>query len=515
MTGPDARRTKLTKKTLPLLFCSVAVLLAACGGGGSTSAVDDAAGGDQGVGAPAAGPAPAPQASTGWTVVARENESFSLSDARVVRYGASDSWVQRTVTGTATCSNAYFGADPVVGQVKRCEAPAGVATGSPAPAPATSPGVAPVASPSPSPSPAPAPAPAPAASPAPAAVPAPALGNALASARVMISGHSLTDDPLGSYMASIAQSLATSMAWNEQIVIGSPIRVRTRGENPSDPGFSGYRLGKNRDGAGLNVADELANPRTIGGQRFDTLVLAERHDLATTLIWEDTVRYARHYHDRLIAGNANANTYLYHAWLDVKNRDDASGWVAYEKAAAPAWQCVAARINTSLLAEGRVGRVTYLPAGLALASLVERATQGGVPGISGSSTRATIDQLFSDNVHMTTLGTYYMALVSYASIYRRSPEGAWAPPGVTSQQASSLQSVAWSSVSAHYSSARAPSMSECQSLMRERYCAAYGNYTGNGAMVSGCISHFSQPSQANPFHYDAANDASYWFPAPR
>jgi hypothetical protein len=326
----------------------------------------------------------------------------------------------------------------------------------------------------------------------------------------MISGHSLTDDPLGSYMASIAQSLSTPMAWNQQIVIGSPIRARTRGANPSDDSFPGYREGKNLDGStGLNIATELA------GQRYDALVLAERHDLANVLIWEDTVRYSRHFHDRLAAGNSRGSTYLYHAWLEVANKDDPSAWIAYERAAAPAWQCVAARVNQSLAGVGRADRMAYLPAGLALVNLVEQATRGGVAGISGSSTRQTMDRLFSDNVHLTPTGTYYMALVTYASVYRRSPVGAWAPSGVTAEQARSLQQVAWQAVSGHYNGASTPSMSQCQAVMREQYCSAFGAYKGGSGMVSGCISRFSTQSQDNPFYYNAASDAAYWFPAPR
>jgi hypothetical protein len=326
----------------------------------------------------------------------------------------------------------------------------------------------------------------------------------------MISGHSLTDDPLGSYMASIAQSLSTPMAWNQQIVIGSPIRVRTRGNNTSDDSFSGYRSGKNRDGAtGLNIAADLAS------QRYDALVLAERHDLVNVLMWEDTVRYARHFHERLVSGNSNASTYVYHAWLDVSNKDDPSAWIAHERAAAPAWQCVAARVNQSLSGVGRSDRMAYLPAGLALANLVEQATRSGVAGISAGSTRQTMDRLFSDNVHLTPTGAYYMALVTYASVYRRSPEGAWAPPGVTSEQARSLQQVAWQSVAGHYGGASTPSMAQCQAVMREQYCSAFGAYKGDANSTSNCINRFSTQSQDNPFYYNAATDAAYWFPAPR
>jgi hypothetical protein len=340
------------------------------------------------------------------------------------------------------------------------------------------------------------------------------LGKPLASARVMISGHSLTDNPLADFMTQIARSMETPMWWNEQIVLGSTLRIRTRGENYADNSFSGYANGKNRDGWGMNIASELANPRTLGGERYDTLLLSERYDLGQVLLSDDTVRYARHYHERLIAGNPNASSFLYHPWLEV-NKDSPGAWINYERTAAPAWQCVAERINVSLAASNRGDRMTYLPAGLALTDLVERATGGGLPGLSGGSVRQVMDQFFYDDVHLTGRGVYYMALVSYASIYRRSPVGAWAPGDISAEQARALQEIAWQSVSRYYDGASPPSMNQCQAMMRDTYCQAFANFRGGSGMLENCRARFAQQSQDNPFYFDAKTDNRYWFPAPQ
>lgn len=54
--------------------------------------------------------------------VAEEHESFSVPDGATVRYGKGDSsWVLKTVSGTATCSNEFFGNDPLYGTVKECQ----------------------------------------------------------------------------------------------------------------------------------------------------------------------------------------------------------------------------------------------------------------------------------------------------------------------------------------------------------------------------------------------------------
>ncbi|MFT3812154.1 MAG: hypothetical protein QM740_02125 [Acidovorax sp.] len=350
----------------------------------------------------------------------------------------------------------------------------------------------------------------------PSSAPEPNLSEPRSSARMFFSGHSLLDDPLPEYVASIAKSLGTPAWWNEQNHPGSTIAARTRGNAAAgSASFPGYSVGKNRDGSGMNVVSELRQPKTIGGQRYDTLVLTERHDIMNTLIWEDTVRYARHFHERLIEGNPQANTYLYHSWLDV-DKSNPGRWVAYERAVAPAWQCVASRINQSLQAEGRSDRVVYLPAGLALTRLVEQATQGtGVAGLTGVTVRETVNRIFSDDVHLTPVGVYYMALVTYASVYRRSPAGAWAPAGVvTAEQAQSLQAVAWQVVSSHFNSYRAPDLAQCRAAMVNSVCPAYWKFANRSEPAGVCSKPFAEMTQTNPFYFNASTDRSYWFPAP-
>ena len=278
--------------------------------------------------------------------------------------------------------------------------------------------------------------------------------------------------------------------------------------------FPGYSTGKNRVGSDMNVITELRQPQTISGQRYDTLILTERHDLLSTITWENTVKYARHFHDRLIDGNSQANTYLYHSWLGLPDKSNPRSWINYERTVAPAWQCVASRINESLQYEGRSDRVVYMPTGLALASLVEQATQGTVAGITGSSVQNTVNSLFKDEVHLTPLGMYYMALVNFSSVYRRSPVGAWAPAEVNATQALSLQSIAWAQVANHFNSFVSPTLAQCRVVMRDSVCSAYYNFTSRPDQIEGCANQFSSTNQDNPFYFNASTDAGYWFPRP-
>ena len=56
-----------------------------------------------------------------WTRIATENQTFTVPTAQTVRYGAGTQWVERLVSGTGQCSNAFFGSDPAKMTVKACE----------------------------------------------------------------------------------------------------------------------------------------------------------------------------------------------------------------------------------------------------------------------------------------------------------------------------------------------------------------------------------------------------------
>lgn len=62
-----------------------------------------------------------PPPASSWTRIATEGQSFSVSGTRWVRYGADPRWVQRSVTGSGQCTNAFFGTDPAPYVGKVCE----------------------------------------------------------------------------------------------------------------------------------------------------------------------------------------------------------------------------------------------------------------------------------------------------------------------------------------------------------------------------------------------------------
>ena len=207
----------------------------------------------------------------------------------------------------------------------------------------------------------------------------------------------------------------------------SLLRQRTKGEVASASEWPGYRAGHNREGAGLNVAEELRQPRRLAsGDKYDVLVVTERHDLPAIARKERTAFYLTDMAKHLLAGNPDAEVLLYHTWLNL-DPDAPWPWIDYERAVLPMWECVASRANLDLPARGNVPRVRVLPGGGALAELAAALWDGKVPGVAGNSPGARVRLLFSDNVHMSDAGRYFIALVHYAVLFGRNPEGARHP----------------------------------------------------------------------------------------
>jgi hypothetical protein len=340
--------------------------------------------------------------------------------------------------------------------------------------------------------------------------------------RVFVSGHSLTDLPMPDYLARIAGSLGTPVQWDRQYMVGSAIKHRARGRG-NETGWAGYTQGDNRDGGGMNVVDELRR------HPYNVLVITEQHGLIDSLLWHDTVRHLRHYHERFIAGSPNGRTYFYEPWLGIPGKTEVSRWIAYERTASPLWQCITTRINHALAAEGRRDRIASLPAGRALADLLERATTGaGIPGVSGASVAETVDRLFNDNVHLRPLGAYYVALVVYAVVFERSPAGAWAPDGVAPAQAAALQEVAADAAARYRAETRPLTLEACAKALRGPFVGEYLAHMRDDywAKQEGSALRLAWRRWRNewrtrwhlwrddPFAQGQLDETGYWFPAP-
>jgi len=300
--------------------------------------------------------------------------------------------------------------------------------------------------------------------------------------RAFYSGHSLSDG-VPEAVEQIARSLGHRLDFETQSMGYSLLRQRTKGEVSSASEWPGYRAGANRAGAGLNVAEELRQPRRLApGDKYDALIVTERHDLPAIARKERTAFYLTDMARHLLAGNPDAEVLLYHTWLHL-DPNAPWPWIDYERAVLPMWECVASRANLDLPVRGNTPRVRVLPGGAALAELAAALWDGKVPGVAAKGPGERVRLLFSDNVHMSEVGRYFLALVHYAVLFGRSPEGAAIPAAIAPETGRYMQTFAWQYAVSYGQRANAAArrdMAACRALMQNEVCPASAAFQGKG-----------------------------------
>lgn len=337
---------------------------------------------------------------------------------------------------------------------------------------------------------------------------------------LFISGHSLTDNPLAEYIEHIAQQKGHTLPWNQQIGIGSPVRVRTSGGVMPGSGsnsWAGYSTGKNRSGSDMNVISEFRNPSTLGSvTQYDAVLLTERHDLLSTIQWELSIPLLRHYHEQARAGSPNVTTYYYHSWLGIRNMDDPQVWLRHEREVLQIWRCVANKVNQSLQRDGLPENIKVIPAGWGLTRVVEAMIAGNVPGFDSGSTRARLDAFFSDDVHLNRDGVFYVAALSYAIMFGESPAGISMPQGVSAIAGPALAQIAWEHVQTYQNTYTTwPTHAQCNALIDSTICETHFALQQAPSQVQSCKNWATGANPPFKGWPDAAFDAwKNWAPVP-
>ena len=254
-------------------------------------------------------------------------------------------------------------------------------------------------------------------------------------ARVFVSGHSLVDLPYPEYLQEIAGALGHRLAWQREYQVGSSIRQRSL-KGPPPP-------------------------------NIDAMIITEQHGVLNSLVWEDTARHLREAHDSHISINPGASTWFFVPWLSLDDPVSPARWMSYERAAAYVWQCTVSGINADLLAARRADRIHLLPANLALVFLVETLQQEG---------RVTV---FSDDVHLTPGGKFYLALITAGFMAGGLPadamENLGAVAGVTQDERAALLRIARRFL-ADYRGLPELSAQGCREFLAESFIDDYWNY---------------------------------------
>jgi hypothetical protein len=324
--------------------------------------------------------------------------------------------------------------------------------------------------------------------------------------RVIFSGHSLTSAAVPTVRA-IASEKGNDLIDIYQDIPGSPIRMRTRGSNPTnDNVWDGYRNGTPN---GLNLVSEFRSPTQLpSGERYDTLVITERHDILGTVQWESTTSLLRHFHDRLLESSAGGRTYFYNSWLSI-DKSNPAPWIAYELDSLMTWECVSSKVNDTLEVDGLSPNVRTLGVGWALARMVQSALNMEIPGLTGNSQQDILNQIFSDNVHLAAIGQLYVGAFSYSEIFGQPPSGFAIPGDVSQETGEALLAMAWSLTQEYRARGNSHShdMAACRDHISNNICEPFWTYFfGRDDQVSSCRSFFGNEGADNPF----TNDMSNW-----
>jgi hypothetical protein len=217
-------------------------------------------------------------------------------------------------------------------------------------------------------------------------------------ANVFFVGHSLINFEMPKNMEVMAKSLGLELEWNAQIIDGAPLEVQVKHPERTQS---------------MRVDEALHSGF------YDTLVMTESVPIGDALRYRDTPRHAATLAERARRDHPDARVFLAEVWM---HRDRPRGspfmkrldWRRFLDDDLPTWESVA---DAAGRRSGGVP-VAVLPAGRAIGKLVDAISEGDVPGIFGE------EELFADQVHLTPLGNHFVAAVTLAAIYQRTPSGA-------------------------------------------------------------------------------------------
>lgn len=263
---------------------------------------------------------------------------------------------------------------------------------------------------------------------------------------VFFSGHSLINLNSPSWFAQISQRSGRTVRYQLQMGIGAPLSVR----------LACPRSGQQADGnpIGYALLSELSRPGA-----YDTLVVTERHDIVTTILYESTTSMTRRFRDAVQSGSPGARSFLFESWytVDVAAPD---AFLARQARELPLWQCVASRVNET---RGDAPAMLVVPAGQAIAELVTDVRAGRAPGF------ATLRDVFLDDVHLTADANYLISLIHYGVVHERAPSGlsyeglssvSGTGPTLTAEQARYLEALAARTVERTFAQAALSQQSE-------------------------------------------------------
>lgn len=241
-------------------------------------------------------------------------------------------------------------------------------------------------------------------------------------AKILFVGHSLVGPDLPGMVETGLRYMGQPSTVEAQVINGAPLRVSLT------------------DGAtaqGVNAKAELEKGET------EVLILTEATPLADQVMWNDTVGQVMAFAKLANEARPDTRVFLYETWpsrLGVSTSD----WLSNIATDLSLWEDVVSEASV----QGGYP-VKLIPAAQAFALLAQEIDKGAVPGID------RIDPFFSDDIHLSDRGKYFIALVHLTAITGKSPKDlpskltrSWSSRDqiLSDRQADALQDIAWRAV---------------------------------------------------------------------
>ncbi len=258
-------------------------------------------------------------------------------------------------------------------------------------------------------------------------------------------GHSLSDQIPDMVLSLSHADNSVNFDYAYQSIPGAPLRwswqVKDRNDYDPLPPYL-YPFTNVTHGLRSGKIDHLVLTESVPRQN--------NHDwgIRETYVFADSFyRYATQF-------NPNIKVWIYEVWHCINSGTptrcpydvNSSPWRQRLTDDLPMWESVPKFLNDKYKPNKEV---CLIPAGQGLARLTDAINSGTIPGINN------INQLFSDDIHLTDQGKYFVACIHFALLHQKSPIGLphqlknqWggnfgAP---TPAQARRFQEIAWETV---------------------------------------------------------------------
>src|SRR5688572_25158715 len=215
------------------------------------------------------------------------------------------------------------------------------------------------------------------------------------SAAVVFVGHSLIGFDMPMMLEQMVESRGLKLTRVGQIIGGAPLRV-------------------NWDECST-ACDAIRSGGDTGP--YDVLVATDANwTIESNRIWNETPKYLEQFMELFLSRNPDARVFAYTSWEGLEQHKTAD-WVDAIDSELAQYELIAEQAEQLSAARGRNGRVDVLPSNLALRELIVKIEAGEIEGLTDRT------DLFSDDVHLSPIGNYYIAAVVFSAIYDQTPEG--------------------------------------------------------------------------------------------